>query len=229
MKRKWFILLIISLLVLSGCGQLPTGTSTPSTESPIGDVKILSHSGYHITGGFPGDYLDIFGELQNTGNKNLKFIKLTTTIYDSAGNVIETKWTYANTDVLLPGEKAPFTFMKMASEKDYKSYTVEVTSCRETTDEPYRDFEFLNTSSYIDDQGYYRVKGELKNTGTQDIDFVGVIITCYNAEGKVISASGTTLITDLEAGGIASFDSTVLPKQISSKIVNYTLQTDVSD
>ena len=131
MKRNWFILLIVCLLVLAGCGQLPTGTSTPSTESDIGDIKILSHSGYHITGGFTGDYLDIFGEL--------------------------------------------------------------------------------------------------KNTGTQNIDFVGVIITCYNAEGKVISASGTTLLTDLEAGGIASFDSTVLPKQISSDIVSYTLQTDVSD
>jgi len=119
--------------------------------------------------------------------------------------------------------------MKMASQKDYKSYTVEVTSCRETTDEPYRDFEFLNTSSYINDQDYYCVKGELKNTGTQEIDFVGVIMTCYNAEGEVISASGTCLIAHLKAGETASFDAHALPKQISSKIASYTLQTDVSD
>jgi len=227
MKRNCLILLIVSLLVLCGCAQLPGGV--PSPESGTGDVKILTHSGYHITGGFTGDYLDIFGELQNTSNKNLKFIKLTTTLYDSAGKVIETKWTYAHTDILLPGEKAPFVFMKITSEEDYKSYTVEVTSCRETTEEPYRDFEFLNTSSYIDDQGYYCVKGEIKNTGTQDIDFVGVIITCYNAEGEVISASGTCLIAHLKAGETASFDAHALPKQISSKIATYSLQTDVSD
>jgi len=229
MKRNCLVLLIVSLLILSGCAQLPAGAPTPSPGSPVGDVKILTRSGY-LTAGFPGHYLEIYGELQNTGNKNLRFIKLTTTLYDSAGNVIGTKWTYAHTDILLPGEKAPFVFMKMISqEKDYKSYGLEVTSCRETTEEPYRNFEFLDTSSYIDDKGYYRVKGELKNTGTQDIDFVGVIITCYNAEGKVISASGTCLMVDLKAGKTAPFDTEAHPKQISSQIRNYSLQTDVSD
>ncbi len=229
MKRNYLILLIVSLLILCGCAQLPAGAPTPSPASGRGDVKILTRSGYHITGGFTGDYLDIFGELQNTSNKNLKYIKLTATLYDSAGKVIETVWTFANTDILLPGEKAPFVFMKITSQEDYKHYAVEVTSCRETTEAPYRDFEFLNTSSYIDDLGYYCVKGEIKNTGTQDIDFVGVIMTCYNAEGKVISVDMTHLIAHLKAGETASFDTHAPPKQISSKIATYSLQTDVSD
>jgi len=227
MKRNCLILLIVSLLILCGCAELSGEAPAPDPESCIGDVKILSHSGY-LTTGFPGHYLEIFGELQNTGNQNLKFIKLTATFFDSAGKVIGTKWTYANTDILLPGEKAPFVFMQLISEeKDYKSYGLEVTSCREKTEEPYRNFEFLNTSSYIDDHDYYHVKGEIKNTGTQDIDFVGVILTCYNAEGKVISASGTCLLVDLKAGTTAPFDTQALPSEISSKIASYSLQTDV--
>ncbi len=229
MKRNCLILLIVSILILCGCGQTLGGGSTRSPESLVGDVKILSHHGYYISGGFPGDYIDIFGELQNTGQKNLKYIKLTAAFYDSAGEVIRTEWTYANADILLPGEKAPFSFIEAASaEKDYQSYELEVTSCRETTEEPYRDFEFLNTSSYIDDQGYYHVKGEIKNTGTQDIDFVSVVITLYDAGDKVVSAS-TSLIAHLAAGGTDSFDTWVLPEEASSDIASYILQTDVSD
>ena len=228
MKRNCLILLIVSLLILCGCAELLGETPAPGPESRIGDVKILSHSGY-LTAGFPGHYLEIFGELQNTGNQNLKFIKLTATFFDSDGKVIGTKWTYANTDILLPGEKAPFAFMQLISEeKDYKSYGLEVTSCREKTEEPYRNFEFLNTSSYINDNDYYCVKGEIKNTGTQNIEYVNVIITSYNAKGKVISAT-SHLIAGLEAGGIASFDTWTLPSGISSEIANYSLQTDVSD
>ena len=227
MRRNYLILLIAGLLILCGCALLTGEAPAPGAESYISDIKILSRSGY-LTAGFPGHYLHIYGELQNTCNKNLRSIKLTATLYDSAGKVIRTDWTYAYTDILLPGEKAPFVFIELISlEKGYKSYGLEVTSCRETTEEPYRNFEFLNTSSYTDDHGYYHLKGEIKNTGSQDIDFVGVVITCYNAEGKVISASGTCLLADLKAEKTAPFDTQVLPDQISSEIVSYSLQTDV--
>ncbi len=206
---------------------MPRETPAPGPESYIRDIKILSHSGY-LTSAFPGDYLEIYGELQNTGNKNIEYIKLTTTSYDSADKVIGTKWAYADTDILLPGDKAPFGFIEMISrEKNYKSYGLEITSCQETTEEPYRDFEFLNTSSYIDDDGDYHVKGDIKNNGTQDMKSVGVVITCYNAEGKVVSASGTFSLVELKAGEAAPFDTQALSREISSEITSYSLQTDV--
>lgn len=229
MKRSHLILLIAVLLILCGCVQLLGCEAEPGAESRVGDIKVLSHEGYYVTGTMVGNYVEIFGELQNIGNRNLRFIKLTATLYDSDGKVIGTDYTYASTDILLPAEKAAFSIMKGPTGEDYEYYVLEVTSCKETTEEPYRDFEFLNTSSYINDNGYYCVKGEIKNTGTQNIDSVGVIITFYNTEGKVISVSGISLIADLEAGGIASFDTWTTPDWISSEIASYSLQTDVSD
>lgn len=221
MKRSYLIPLITSLLILSGGAQL-LGCGSSS------DIEILSRKGYYVTGTMVGNYVEIFGELQNTGNKNLRLIKLTATLYDSDGKEMGTDYSYAYTDILLPGDKAPFSIMLGPTGRDYESYTLEVTSYKETTEEPYRDFEFLNTSSYINDNGYYCVKGEIKNTDSQNIDSVAVIITFYNAEGKVISAT-SHLKKDLEAGGIVSFDTWTLPDWISSDIANYSLQTDVSD
>jgi len=228
MKRSYFTSLIAGILILCGCIQLLGCETESGPESCVSDIKVLSHEGYYDTSGMVGSYVEIFGEVQNIGDRNLTFIKLTATLYDNDRQVIGTDYTYARADILLPGEKAAFSIMKGPTGEDFESYILEVTSCGETTDVPYRDFEFLNTSSYIDDKGYYCVKGDLKNIGTQNIDYVDVIITFYNTEGEVVSAT-SFLIAGLEASGIAPFDTYTLPDWISSKIASYSLQTDVSD
>ncbi len=223
MGRLFVIPAVIALLSLFGCVSSPT--SGPTQE--VSEVEILNHQGYHITGGITGDYLPIFGEAQNISNENLEYIKLSVVLYDSSGKEIGSDRTYLSTDILRPGEKAPFSFWPRPVLKDYESYGVMVTEYNITEREPYRDFEFINVSSYIGDRGYYRVEGEIKNTGDRDIRFVDVIITFYDTEKKVVSAS-TYPIGDLNAGQTDTFDQSAIPKQISSRVASYSLQTKVS-
>lgn len=230
MKKRCLILLIVGLLILCGCTQGSTKAPAGSSSLPVDDVMIISHYGYYISGSFPGDFVKIFGEVENIGQYNLKSIKITAGFYNGAGETIRTDWTYVYADILLPGEKSPFTFIEYASaDSDYQTYEVGVTSCRETTEEPYQDFEFLNISTYTDDDGGYHVAGELKNTGSQDIDSVEVRATFYDEMGKVVAVSeGYLGFTEgLAAGETEPFDIRTLEEEASPKITSYSLQTRV--
>jgi len=227
MKRNYLILLIVSLLILGGCAQLPAGAPTPSPGSPLGDVKILTHSGIKYGG---GPTVNISGEVQNTGTSNLEYVKLDATFYDSENNVIhrDPEWNWAHSvwiDVLLPGEKAPFFFLIIGLVKEYKSYSLTVTEVRQTTKQLYRDFEWLDQSSFIGERGWYRVKGSIKNTGTQDVRLLTILVTFYDAEGKVVWLSTAQLKEGLGAGETASFEAQAI-SHISSKIKSYSLKTD---
>lgn len=231
MKKKCLILVIAGLLILCGCTQGSTEAPAGSSSLPVDDVMIISHYGYYISGSFPGDYVKIFGEVENIGQDNLKYIKITADFYNGAGEIIKTERTYVHADILLPGEKAPFTFIEYASaDRDYQTYEVVVTSCRETTEEPYRDFEFLNISTYTDDDGDYHVAGELKNTGSQDIDSVKVLATFYDEMGKVVAVSSDDYLgrtEGLAVGESEPFDIMTLEEEASQKITSYSLHTRV--
>ena len=229
MKRNCLILLIVSLVILCGCGQLPAGM--PSPKSSRGDVKILTHSGIKYGG---GPTVRISGEVQNIGTSNLEYVKLDATFYDSENKVIQRdpEWNWHHTvwmDVLLPGEKAPFWFIIIGLTKEYKSYRLSVAEVRQTTKQPYRDFEWLDQSSFIGERDWYRVKGSIKNTGTQDVHHLNILVTFYDAQGKVVWVDlvgpPTQLKEGLGAGKTASFEAQAI-SHISSKIKSYSLKTN---
>lgn len=209
---------IIAVVVLSGCAG-----SVPKSLIPSGgDVKILSHNGYMVSD-MIGTYAIVVGEVQNTGKDVLRYVKITATLYDSEDNILATHYTYAQIKVLLPGQKSPFIFIKLSSAE---RYGLEVTEFRPTTDEPYRDFEILSHSSFIDDDGHYRVTGELKNTGTRSANDTEVIATFYDASGEVVGASVIATVDPrhVPRGETASFDVQATPKETASDIATYALQ-----
>lgn len=209
---------IVMVLLVSGC----VGGAPKEFFPSEGDVKILSHNGYTVSD-MTGTYAVVVGEVQNMGRDALSYVKITAALYDSENNILATDYTYAQIKVLLPGQKSPFIFIKLSSAE---RYGLEVTKSTLTTEEPYREFEILSHSSFIDDDGDYRVTGEIKNTGAQEATDTEVIATFYDANGEVVGASviATVEPRDLSAGQTASFDLQVTPDKIASEIATYTLQ-----
>ena len=225
MKRLLVLLFLVGALILCSCSGAP-GRPTAGSESCLGDIRILSHHGYYVTSNIGRNRVQICGEVQNTGEENLKSIRVVATLYDSENKVIGKDDALVRTDILLPGEQCPFSIIEMDLKGDFDSYALEVTSCKQTTEEPYRDFEFIGVSSHLDDLSFYHVKGSIKNIGAQDIDSLGVCVTFYDRQGKVISSSIST-IGSLNAGETTSFDELATPREIGPKIADYTLQTKV--
>jgi len=222
MKRSWLVLLIVSLLVLTGCAQWLTGAQ---------GIEILTHSGHKYTPSLVGSpTVHIAGEVQNVGTSNLEYVKLDATFYDSENKAIrrDPDWAWSDQvwiDVLLPGEKAPFEFIIIGLVEEYKSYTLAVDEVRQTTQQPYRDFEWLDHSSSLGEDEWYYVNGSIKNTGTQDVRLLTILVTFYNAEGRVIWFGISQLREGLGAGETASFEASAA-HYIAPQIESYSLRTD---
>ena len=208
----------VAVVVLSGCA----GGAPESLIPSRGDIEVLSHNGYMVSD-MTGTYAVVVGEVQNRGRDTLRYVKITATLYDSEDNILATHYTYAQIKVLLPGQKSPFIFIKLSSAE---RYGLEITESTPTTDEPYRDFEILSHTSSIDDDGDYRVTGEIKNRGAQEATHTEVIATFYDASGEVVGASviATVEPRDLSAGETASFDLQATPRETASDIATYALQ-----
>lgn len=57
-----------------------------------------------------GDYgYEIVGEVQNVGNETSDYVSLIAAVYDSAGNLITVEFTFADADVMAPGDISSFS------------------------------------------------------------------------------------------------------------------------
>jgi len=209
-------------------------------EEPL-PVKLVSYEMYQHSPSHEHIY-DIYGEVQNTGDENVKSPIVWASFYNEDGRIIDAHSFWVGRelglDVLRPGEKSPF----LADYIPHNDIVGKIESCEliiksNATDEvSYREFEILSHKSEIKQVGAlgdcYVVTGEVKNTGDQDVSYVNIIASFYDEDGKLI-ATGWTLVGelgeyDLNAGEIGTFELRATPvrEEILNKIANYTLQVE---
>ena len=70
---------------------------------PRQDVVVAGHRHYE-----EGGLLFVGGEVQNTGDSSAEFVEVIITLYDAAGNVVGTGFTYTFIETIPPGGKSPF-------------------------------------------------------------------------------------------------------------------------
>ena len=190
---------------------LPTLTPTPTlTVAPTKEPEILSHSSYIDGLG----YFNVVGEVKNTLPSNTKYVKIVATFYDAQKKVIGTDFTYTELDILKSNQKSPFELSSYPDKIDPASYKLKV-SYSETGEEPFTGLKILSHSASIDDLGYHKIVGEVKNGGTKEATYVKVVCTYYGAGGKVIGTSLTyTDPDDIDAGDSAPFELNSYPREL---------------
>lgn len=73
-------------------------------DMPRQDMSIVSHSSRVDRLG----YLNIFGEVQNTGETASEWVQIVATLYDEADNVVGASYAFSSMDIIEPGETSPF-------------------------------------------------------------------------------------------------------------------------
>jgi hypothetical protein len=84
------------------------------------DLVVVAHEGI-----VDGDWLDIRGEVQNTGDTSAELVRVIITLYDGAGNVVAMGDTFATLDVIPPGETSPFE-IRTVRHPDVDRYEIQV-------------------------------------------------------------------------------------------------------
>ena len=93
------------------------------------DLVITSHIGFLDKNG----YYNVYGEIENKGNKNYSDIKLRYTFYDSSGNILYTEegeGTKISLHILLSGRRSPFSYILINETLAslVKNYTIHISS-----------------------------------------------------------------------------------------------------
>jgi hypothetical protein len=91
-----------------------TSNSTSSENPNAADIVLLSQKLKKSSFG----YRDLVGQVKNIGSDSAAYVEILLTVYDKNGGVIRTESTYADVDLLKPGQKSPFKFF--ASADDFK-------------------------------------------------------------------------------------------------------------
>lgn len=201
---------------------------TADGSGDVEDVAIMSHSSYS---GEYGDY-HVVGEVKNNGSENLTWVELTATFYDSSDSVLDFDYGYTDIEVLTPVQKSPFEIHvwdeTISAQVDH--YTIVVSDCDVATAEPYREFEILSHASSIDSWGYYKIVGEVQNTGSRDAESVDVVGTFYDSSGTVVATRTGYISQDiLAAGDVAPFDIWIWDETQAALIDSYNLQVQCYD
>jgi len=135
-------------------------------------------------------YYRVVGEVVNIGDKNIRYVKVNATFYNIGNTVIANRSSYAMLDVLLPGRKAPFEIVlgnKTASAL-VDHYSLNVSSDEYQGEKP-SILQIMQSITFIDEAGFQKVNGTVKNLATSNATYVKVVATFYNPQGKVVGAT----------------------------------------
>jgi hypothetical protein len=165
--------------------EMPGGTPSATQPSPPPQEVILGLMGTN-------DYVDdlgvlhLVGEVHNDGSRNVDQIRIAITFYDEAGNVVDDITASALLELLAPGQRSPFVVV-WENPLEWKRYSVRVTA-RPTTERSLGGFTLLQSYARLDDEGLYHVVGTIRNDGLATGDYLRVVVTLYDAFGKISNA-----------------------------------------
>jgi len=71
-------------------------------------------------------YYDVIGEVKNTGSSSIEYTKIIITFYDASGEIIGYDYTYANNDIILPGQTSPFSASSYPQKFQPASYSIQL-------------------------------------------------------------------------------------------------------
>lgn len=198
----------------------PVPTNTPTvtpTPQPSGTVEVVSSSTY-----WSWDTLMVVGEVINNSPYNAEWIVVTVVLRDGAGNALYTEDAYVMTEILGPGQKAPFKVYTWDAPA-YTSYTFVVDFDR--TEHPVPALEVLSATV----TGDLYIAGEVRNNHAwKTYNWVRAAATLYDAAGVVVNCGAdTTSPDDLGAGATGVYSVwfwdglTVMPAWTSYAVTAY--------
>jgi len=115
--KKTYLVLIILLICCISCDLFDVLNESANCVL-VGDITVQQDY---------SDDIKFLGEIKNEGDAKALFVKITFTMKDSGGNVIDTDFTFVNSTDLDPGQTSSFECYTDAPYSQVDSYDYEIT------------------------------------------------------------------------------------------------------
>lgn len=154
-------------------------------------------------------------EITNTGSNNLYLDKAIFDLEDNDGHLLQSDdFVSSAPSVIKPGEKGYFynglgsNLIDEGVSTDNGINLVPQITIKNATGEPIR-FDVSDTDLREDNYGSIKVTGRVENNSTKDVGYLYINVIFYDANGKVLGITGTS-VTDLTVGSKVSFECTTM-------------------
>ena len=150
---------------------------------------------YTWTDGSGGFHIN--GQVVNNDIAALEFVRLTAYLYDTAGNLLAEQSDYAASDVLMPGQYAPFN-LRFVGGRPPAAARYEVHAAARhagaRVESHYGPSNFtIEDHADFNVHGHLIVSGTVTNSGPLPANYVKVTVTIFDGEGRVV-ATDTTFV-----------------------------------
>ncbi len=184
----------------------PRGPSTPTPTPLPFEIQGL---GFYET---PAGGLWCLGEVHNTSGRAMERVQVEVSLYDEQNTVLARESAFVALAIVPQGSRAPFAIFFAHPPAHFARYQAVALSGEAVT---YLGNCYLDLA-IVEQQGepnghYFTVEGLVQNTGQADAETVSILVTTYDADGRVTGFRQVDLEGDLTAGETSPFRVNLLP------------------
>ena len=145
------------------------------------------------------DWTYVVGEIQNNLDLIISYVDISIILYDANNKILGTESVSPMMTPLYPDDVSPFV-VSSDSWGNFDHYEFVINDWYEDYDPETLDLQFLTHSAYSDDY-YLNIVGEVINNSDQPAEWVNIVGSIYDENGKLLNASITYTMVDTLAPG----------------------------
>jgi LysM repeat protein len=193
----------------------PTATPTP----PPLAIRRLSFQSQRVGG------LWALGEIHNPGAEPVAELLVQISLLDGNGQLLASQTAFPQLDVVAPGGTAAFAILFDDPPRQFAQYQAVVLAGAPASPNAryYLDLVARDVQGQATDAGHYRVRGDLHNVGSGDVENVRLVVTAYDDEYHVVAVRRVDVpVSVLRSAATTPFDVELLIT--GSPVTTYSIQ-----
>ncbi len=198
-----------------GLANQPTPTSTPLPFQ-------VANEGFYET---PVGSLWCLGEVINNTGASIEQVQVAVSLYDAQGEMVATGSTFTEFDIVPNGDRMPFALLFTEPPSDFSHHQVVALSGVTVAHwgRNYMDLTIELDHGEASGERVYVVTGQVRNTGQYEAEQIRIVVTAYDAEGRVVGIRRANPETQiLGVGEFSPFR--VSLSSLGGQVVTHTVQ-----
>jgi hypothetical protein len=165
-----------------GSASLPDIRAIPSETPLVAEVRDV----FPIHTSIGSVYF--IGEIVNTGTLPIAKPETIISLLDASGKRLAFQTGYTIHDVIQPGQTVPVAVLFTDPPSIWQGFEVFLQAKPATGREfmGYTDFRVESDALTKEEQGYYVISGEMKNTGIAKAEFIQAVVALYGQDKKLV-------------------------------------------
>jgi LysM repeat protein len=198
-----------------GLANQPTPTPTPLPFQ-------IANVGFYET---PVGSLWCLGEVINNTGASIEQVQVAVSLYDAWGEMVAAGSTFTEFDIIPNESKMPFALLFTKPPSGFSHHQVVALSGVTVAHwgRNYMDLTLESDRGEASGERVYVVTGQVKNTGQHDAEQIRIVVTAYDAEGRVVAIRrASPEMQILEVGESSPFRVSLSP--LGGQVVTHTIQ-----